>query len=51
MLYHGDANANIFIEANSFLFAESPITNEEQSVLLYVPSTVYNQYVVIVYII
>jgi len=27
LLYHGDANANIFIEANSFFFCESPITN------------------------
>jgi len=28
LLYHGDANANIFIKTNSFLFfTESPITN------------------------
>ena len=65
LLYHGDAN--IFIEANSFLsFAESPITNAYirsvcpsvrpsliWSLTLTVCSipTLYNQYVVIGYII
>jgi len=66
LLYHGDANANIFIEANSFLFL--PNANRLSLTRIFAASvrpslrwtltltvcsipTLYNQYVVIGYII
>jgi len=64
LLYHGDANANIFIEANSFLFLSNRLSltrifaasvrpSLRRSLTLTVCSipTLYNQSVVIGYII